>query len=164
MLDWLLSGGADAIVRIAILAYALVGGVFLAFSDFLMRSLHRVGAAAGVAAMQSINREVFRWLFMTLFIGLAPVSLGFILFGALWAAEPQAAAFIVAGALYALGCFAVTAAGNVPMNDALGRLDPGSDAAARYWGERYLPRWTALNSLRGAACVGAAATLLFWVA
>ena len=63
------------LIQFAILAYALVGGVFLAFSDFVMRSLALTGGAGGVEAMQSINREVFRWIFMVLFIGLAPVSL-----------------------------------------------------------------------------------------
>ena len=36
------------LAQIAILAYALVGGVFLAFSDFIMRSLAN---ANGVEAM-----------------------------------------------------------------------------------------------------------------
>ena len=44
----------------AVLAYGLLGGVFLAFSDFIMRSLSLVGGYGGVEAMQVINREVFR--------------------------------------------------------------------------------------------------------
>ena len=39
------------------LAYALLAGVFLAFSDFIMRSLSRTGGAAGVAADVLTNRS-----------------------------------------------------------------------------------------------------------
>jgi len=48
------------LTQFAILAYALVGGVFLAFSDFIMRSLSLTSGVGGVEAMQVINREVFR--------------------------------------------------------------------------------------------------------
>ena len=48
------------LIQFAILAYALVGGVFLAFSDFVMRPLALTGGAGGVEVMQSINREVLR--------------------------------------------------------------------------------------------------------
>lgn len=57
------------LAHLAVLAYALVGGVFLAFSDFIMRSLAQTD---GVDTMQAINREVFHWAFMVLFLGLAP--------------------------------------------------------------------------------------------
>ncbi|MEP0640528.1 MAG: hypothetical protein ABJC93_16505, partial [Roseobacter sp.] len=67
--------------QFAIIAYALVSGVFLAFSDFIMRSLAHTGGIGGVDAMQAINREVFRWVFMTLFIGMAPISLGSAAYG-----------------------------------------------------------------------------------
>jgi len=62
------------ILQTSIVAYALVGGVFLAFSDFIMRSLSHTGGVGGVEAMQVINREVFRWVFMTLFLGMAGSS------------------------------------------------------------------------------------------
>ena len=63
------------LLQFSILAYALVAGVFLAFSDFIMRSLAITNGSGGVEAMQAINREVFRWIFMALFLGMAPVSL-----------------------------------------------------------------------------------------
>ena len=53
------------LTHLAVLAYALVGGVFLAFSDFIMRALSLTGGSGGAEAMQAINREVFRWVFMT---------------------------------------------------------------------------------------------------
>ena len=56
------------------IAYALVAGVFLSFSDFVMRSLDKTESSGGVAAMQHINREVFRTLFMVLLIGMTVLS------------------------------------------------------------------------------------------
>lgn len=50
------------LMQFAILAYALIAGVFLAFSDFIMRSLALTSGASGVGTMQVINREVFRWV------------------------------------------------------------------------------------------------------
>ena len=76
-----MSGTFILFAQAAILAYALIGGVFLAFSDFIMRSLARTSGTGGVEAMQVINREVFRWVFMVLFIGLAPFSIGLALYG-----------------------------------------------------------------------------------
>ena len=62
------------LIQFAILADAFVGGVFLAFSDFIMHALAKTSCHGGVEAMQMISREVFRWVFMTLFLSLVPVS------------------------------------------------------------------------------------------
>ena len=43
---------------------ALVGGVFKAFSEFIMRALARTAPACGIAAMQQINRVVLRTEFV----------------------------------------------------------------------------------------------------
>jgi len=149
------------VMQIAILAYALVGGVFLAFSDFIMRSLGRTGGDGGVEAMQVINREVFRWAFMTLFLGLAPVSLAGVIFGFLNLATPGGALMALAGLSYLVGCFGVTIVFNVPMNEALGRMDVGSAATRAYWTGTYLPRWTFWNTVRTVACAASALLLLF---
>ena len=73
------------LLQLSILAYALVAGVFLAFSDFIMRALAHTGGVGGVEAMQVINREVFRWIFVALFIGLAPLSLLIATYGGMFA-------------------------------------------------------------------------------
>jgi len=58
------------LAQFSILADAILAGVFLAFSDFIMRSLAQTSGTGGIEAMQVINREVFRWVFMALFLGL----------------------------------------------------------------------------------------------
>jgi len=85
------------LLQFAILAYALVGGVFLAFSDFIMRSLSLTGGTGGVEAMQVINREVFRWVFMALFLGMAAVSLAIAGYGAANLKHPAGALILAAG-------------------------------------------------------------------
>lgn len=149
------------LIQIAILAYAFVGGVFLAFSDFIMRSLAITGGHGGVEAMQVINREVFRWIFMTLFLGMAVASVAVAAYGAFGLSGPAGTLFITAGLVYLLGCFAVTVFFNVPMNEALAGMETGSETTRAYWFETYVPRWTFWNSVRTAACGLSAALLLF---
>lgn len=88
---------------VTVVAYALVGGVFLAFSDFIMRSLAR--SAGGAGAMQTINREVFRWVFMTLFLGLAPISIGLAIYGLVALGGSAGILIAAAGLTFILGCF-----------------------------------------------------------
>ena len=133
------------LIQLSIIAYALVAGVFLAFSDFIMRSLATTSNQGGVEAMQVINREVFRWVFMTLFIGMAPMSL--IIGGYAWTNLS--------------GCFGVTVVFNVPMNEALARMELTSDATRAYWLQTYVPRWTFWNTVRTIASTASAALLLF---
>jgi len=149
------------LMQFAILAYALVGGVFLAFSDFIMRSLSLTGGTGGVEAMQVINREVFRWVFMALFLGMAAVSLAIVGYGATNLVHPSGGLILLAGLVYLIGCFGVTVFFNVPMNEALAGMNLSEDATRAYWTGTYLPRWTFWNTVRTLACGVSAALLLF---
>ncbi|MAQ82799.1 MAG: hypothetical protein CMH12_22140 [Maritimibacter sp.] len=146
--------------HIAVLAYALVGGVFLAFSDFIMRALSVTSGHGGAEAMQAINREVFRWVFMTLFLGLAAVSLALAVYAGFWMTGPVATLVAAAGLVYLVGCFGVTVVFNVPMNEALAGMDLSQEATRTYWSGTYVPRWTFWNTVRTVACGVAAALLL----
>jgi len=147
--------------QFAILAYALVGGVFLAFSDFIMRSLALTGGHGGVEAMQVINREVFRWVFMALFLGMAAVSVAVAAYGAFGLTGPAGTLIMAAGLVYLIGCFGVTVFFNVPMNEALAGMETASNTTRDYWMQTYVPRWTFWNSVRTLACAISAALLLF---
>ena len=63
------------VCQFSIIACAVVGGVFLAFSDFVMRSLNMANATTGIEVMQVINREVFNYVFMVLLLGMSALSL-----------------------------------------------------------------------------------------
>lgn len=142
------------LAQVTIIAYGLTGGVFLAFLDFLMRSYAKTPAANGVETMQVINREVFRWVFMTLFMGLAPVS-ALLIWGGM-SAESGGSLLVLAGVTYLIGCFGVTITCNVPMNNALESMDATTKAGQTYWLQTYLPRWTVWNTVRTVACICAA--------
>ena len=94
------------LMQFAVLAYALIAGVFLAFSDFIMRSLALTGGVGGVEAMQVINREVFRWIFMALFLGMAGVSV--LLAGYAWFGPdgPSGTLILLAALVYLFGASA----------------------------------------------------------
>ena len=56
------------------------------------------------------------------------------------------------GIVYLAGCFLVTIVGNVPLNDALARVDPDAEGASDEW-RAYLSAWTRWNHVRTGACV-----------
>jgi len=147
------------ILMIAGLVVALVAGVFLGFSDFIMRGLAQAPASHGAAGMVGLNRTVYRSVFMVLLLGLVPVSgtLGLV---ALWQFEGAARALTLTGCVaYLIGVFAVTGLGNVPMNTRLEAMDGQPRDTADYW-PRYAKRWTRLNHARTA---GSALAALCWL-
>ena len=155
------------LMQLSVIAYALVAGVFLAFSDFIMRSLAMTSGDGGVEAMQAINREVFRWVFMALFLGMAPVSL--VIGGYAWINLSGAPALLILSAaiVYLVGCFGVTIVFNVPMNEALAGKALSTEATRDYWLQTYVPNWTLWNTVRTVASTAAAALLLvglLWLA
>jgi uncharacterized membrane protein len=140
-------------------AMALVAGVFMAFSDFVMRSLRVAAPGAGIEAMQQINREVYGSVFLVGLLGLVPVSLGLVAYGAIFMSGP-AAGWIIAGVLiYFTGTFLVTMLANVPMNKRLDHMAVSAPETREYW-QVYARRWTRWNHLRAAASGMASACLL----
>ncbi len=144
------------LVGLATLGSALIAGTFFAFSSFIMRALGDLPPAAGIAAMQRINVVVLNRSFLGAFMGTAVVSLGVGVLAVFGSDHPGAAWFVAGAMLYLLGTFAVTAAGNVPLNDRLAAVEAETPAAAEVW-SHYLVRWTRLNTLRTAAAALAVA-------
>ncbi len=146
--------------EVSVIACALVSGVFLTFSDFVMRSLDGAKTAAGVEVMQVVNREVYRSLFMLLLLGMAALA-PFLIGAAYLRVAGSPSAWITAGgALYLAGVFAVTLVFNVPMNKRLDALDHAGPEAAAYWKTTYVPRWSFWNHLRAIASAGSAVCFL----
>ncbi len=143
------------LILLCALGSGLVSGVFFAFSTFVMPALARLPREKAVAAMQAINVAAVTPAFMALFMGTTALC-------AITAVAGRTSPLILAAALlYLLGTFAVTAAFNVPLNDALAPLKPESPEAADLW-PRYLRAWTAWNHLRTLASL--ASTALFILA
>ncbi|GAA3855334.1 DUF1772 domain-containing protein [Celeribacter arenosi] len=143
----------------ATLATGLVAGVFLTFSDFVMRALGRAEPSAGIEAMQMINREVYRSLFATLLIGLAFVSILLAVVGSLFAGRDVALWLAAAAGFYILGVMAVTARKNVPMNQRLDQMEHRSTSTHTYWSS-YVRDWSRWNHLRWVAALAASVCYL----
>ncbi len=139
----------------AIVGSALIGGIFFAFSNFIMKALERVPSSEGMLAMQTINVTVLNRWFLGAFMGTALISL-ILAFIAIFGWELTPSPFLLGGAVaYVGGTWFVTVLGNVPLNDKLASMKPGSPEASEVW-EHYLKRWTKLNSQRAGAALLAA--------
>lgn len=126
---------------------AVIGGVFSAFSEFVMSGLLRTTPAGGIEAMQHINRTVIRTQFVA---GIFAIALFSILFAVYCATVFDGAAMIalvLAPLIYLPTVFGMTLFGNVPMNRQLERLDPTSPETEAYWAV-YGRNWTRLNHVR----------------
>lgn len=135
------------LLGIAALCSAIIGGVFFAFSTFVMPALAKVVPASGIAAMQSINVVILRSAFMPIFIGMVLLSLALV-FGAIRDWQGVRSVWVLAGAaLYLIAVFLETIVFNVPLNDKLAALDPNSAEAAAFWPD-YVRQWTNWNHVR----------------
>jgi uncharacterized membrane protein len=137
------------------LGCALVGGVFFAFSSFVMPALARLRPPDGIAAMQAINVTAETPVFMAAFVGTAVACVGLIA-----VSIADRSGYLLAGALlYLVGGFGITAGYHVPRNNALARVDPGTAEAERDW-TRYLREWCAANHVRAVAALAAAGLMI----
>ncbi|MFH9015749.1 DUF1772 domain-containing protein [Streptomyces sp. NPDC017943] len=139
---------------LGVLGTGLVAGVFCGFSTFVMRGLAALPPERGAAAMQAINRAAVRPPFMIVFLGTAVLCAVIAVVTLVLRPERGAVEALVGSALYLFGSFGLTVAANVPRNDALARLEPGSPRAAAYW-PVYVREWTRWNHLRTLASAGA---------
>jgi uncharacterized membrane protein len=153
-----MDGVLFALTLATAIAAGLVGGVFFAFSNFVMKGLGRLRPSEGVAAMQSINITVINPLFMTALFGTGLVSLVLIAWGFADLDEPYAGWLIAAGVIYVIGEVALTMGYHVPRNNALARVDPQSEEGARVW-RTYLVEWTRGNHVRTVAALTACGLL-----
>lgn len=149
------------LVVAALLACAVLGGVFYAFSSFVMRALRALPDADGCAAMQSINLAVIAPSFMAFFLGGPIVALGAIVAAAVDDGTGGALGWVIVAGAALVAAFVLTVAVFQPRNLALGALDPASPQAAASW-RIYARDWTRINHLRIALCL--AATALYAVA
>ncbi len=152
----------NLVILVTALGAGIIGGVFYGFSSFVMDSLAALPPAQGVAAWQSINVTVNNPSFMGPFVGTALLS-GVLLVVSLLRWHDAGSAWLLAGSLlYIVGCFGVTAAFNVPLNDAVAAVTPTSAEAATLW-STFLPTWTNWNTVRTIASLAAAIAFILAV-
>jgi uncharacterized membrane protein len=142
---------------IAALGCGVIAGVFYAFSVMVMRSLARLPAQHGIAAMQAINAAALRPAFLWVFTGTGALCAAVVV-GSLVDWDDASPYLVVGGLLYLVGSFGLTVGYHVPRNEALDRVEPSSPDAAGHW-SRYVREWTTGNHVRGVAALAAAALL-----
>jgi uncharacterized membrane protein len=154
-----MSGGITfALTLVAALGSGLIGGIFFAFSAFVMKALARLRPDHGIAAMQSINVTVLNRWFLAPFFGTAAACIVLALSSLSAWREPAALFRLLGSGLYLVGTMLVTIVGNVPQNDALAAVGAESAEGERRWA-RFVPTWTRWNTVRSLASIAAAAAL-----
>jgi uncharacterized membrane protein len=132
----------------------VAGGVFFAFSTYVMPALDRIAPGQAVAAMQAINVAAVA-PFTTVQGAPAVLSVALIVDALLDWRGTASALIVAAGVVYLGGLIALTGAYHVPRNNALDRVDAAGPEAASAW-RRYAGPWTRGNHVRALAGVLAA--------
>lgn len=152
-----LSLGSPTLTLVAAVGAALAGGVFLAFSTFVMDGLGRLPDRQGLAAMQRVNEAAPTPVFMVVLFGTALTCVGLAVSAVRRLGEPAALWQLVGCGLY-LVMIVVTVAYHVPRNNALALLDPAAAGSGERW-RAYLSSWTAWNHVRTLTSAAGAAAL-----
>lgn len=147
------------VTLLSALGCGVIGGVFFAFSTFVMKALNALPPPQGIAAMKSINVVVLNPLFLSVFLGTAVGCVALVISSMLSWEKPGAALVLAGGVLYLVGTLLVTIACNVPRNDALAALDPVGAESAQFW-TNYIRVWTAWNHVRTIAAIAASGLMM----
>jgi uncharacterized membrane protein len=152
-----MSAATTALVGATATASAVLGGALFAFSSFVMPGLRALPAAAGMAAMQSINRAAPRSLLLVPLLGSALGSAAIGIHAAVAGGIPDRG-LRLAGAALGVAAFAITVGANIPRNNALATLAPDAPTAADAW-TAYVTSWTRWNHARTLAAISSAVIL-----
>lgn len=135
------------------LASGLIAGLFYSYSCSVNPGLGAISDANYLAAMQSINRAILNPVFFFSFMGtllLLPLST-YQHFGT------GTRFYLLLGAtlVYVIGTFGVTVAGNVPLNEALDKVNLTEASAQELAAHRlrFEAPWNRLNAIRTYAAV-----------
>ena len=148
-----------ALAFVSALGCGLIGGVFFAFSSFVMKSLMHLSPANGIAAMQAINIHVLNRWFFAAFFGTALCCVVLTVLSFFRWEKPDAIYLLAGSLLYLVGTILVTIAFNVPLNDSLAAVDPTTDHSGHLW-TTYVKSWTAWNHVRTVTALAAAALFI----
>lgn len=140
------------------LNFAVLAGFFFAFSVAVMPGLQAAPGAAGMVAMQSLNRFEAHPIFAACFWGaivLAVISAVLALISRCEGWRPLLAGCM----LFLLGGMLITLIGNTPLSNELAALSPLSAHGMGAWPD-YLRNWSLLNQMRTVLCLVAAGCAL----
>jgi uncharacterized membrane protein len=154
----MIAGYIRALTVVAAVGAGVSGGVFFAFSTFVMKGLGRLPNSEGISAMNAINKAAPNPLFMVALFGTGAISIALSAVALRHLSQPWAIYLFIATALY-LVCVVLTMAYHVPHNSALALIDPNAPNAAHAWAQ-YHPPWTAWNHVRTISALAGATSYI----
>jgi uncharacterized membrane protein len=154
----MIAGYPRTLTIIAAVGAGVSGGVFFAFSTFVMKALGRLPDAEAISAMKAINKAAPSPMFLLALLGTGAVTIALSV-SALRHLDQSWAAYVLVGSALYLACVALTMAYHVPHNDALALVDPKSPSAAHAWAQYHSP-WTAWNHVRTVTALAGATTFI----
>ena len=137
--------------EIAIICFGFIGGVYFAFSFFVMHSLKKINHLEAIRIMNSINSVILKSPFMFLFFFSSFIAVilflkNLILFEIIYNQ-------VLSSLIFLGGMFLCTATKNVPLNKKLANFsftDATSDPEIEW--NYYYKNWTKWNHIRTASC------------
>ena len=140
------------VLLLSMVTAGLSAGLFFAFAYAVMPGLARAGDRTLVTAMQGVNVAILNPLFLVVYLG--PLVFGAATAVALLGdGQGDVLGWTIASvAIYLIGVIVVTAAFNIPLNNALDAAGDTDHAAARH---AFESRWNRYNVLRTVASIAA---------
>jgi uncharacterized membrane protein len=137
----------------AIVAAGLQAGTYYVWACGVMPGLAQADDRTFVTALNQVNQAIVNPVFKLTFLG-APILAA----AAVATGTPAARPWLIAGLVLTVATVAVTVVGNVPLNDALGKVASTTDAdlaAARAAFESAWVRWNVLRTFTATAALAA---------
>ena len=145
--------------KVAIISFGFIGGVYFAFSFFVMQSLKKTSASDAIRTMNTINLVILKSPFMILFSFSSFIA--FILFLENLILYKLISNEGFASLIFLLGMFICTATKNVPLNNKLADFDfNDSNYNPEIEWNDYYKNWIKWNHVRTTSCFTSMVLLL----
>ena len=145
--------------KLAIISFGFIGGVYFAFSFFVMQSLKKTSAPDAIRTMNTINLRILKSPFMLLFFFSSFIALILFLENSISYTLISKEGF--SSLIFLGGMFLCTALKNVPLNNKLAEFDlndPLSNPKIEW--NYYYKNWIKWNHIRTVSCFLSMALLL----
>lgn len=151
-----------AVLMLAAFLCSLVAGFLFAFAVVVMPGIRRLDDGTFIRAFQVMDRviQTNQPLFVLVWVGSVLATIATAVLGVWDLGGVDRLLVITAGLVYLLGAQVPTVAVNVPLNNELQKLDPGTmnETARRRARDDFEPRWNRWNAIR-AVCASLASIL-----
>ena len=135
--------------EVAIISFGFIGGVYFAFSFFVMHSLNKHNPSEAIKIMNSINQVILKSPFIILFFFSSFIAL--VLFIDNLISKTLISDQGFASLIFLVGMFLCTALKNVPLNRKLNDFNDSKNDPETEW-MYYYKHWLKWNHVRTASC------------